>query len=1453
MRKLTALIHCTLLATSLGFGQSLSFKTYMNPVIPGDHPDCTLTKIGNDYYTTGSSFNVTPVIYHSTDLVHWEAIAQPVSASWTGYGDAAGGGCWGGHMVYYNGKYWDYFSRGNTMYFVTAVQPQGPWTLPTRVNNPSQLPYTLGYDNSIFMDDDGKWYLVVKNGQPNNGIVELGNDGQPTGVVYDLNWLNPASSSYPYSWAEGPVMWKYNGYYYYSFARDLGGHQYWMRSTTLTADQYSWSTPVEFFNQSDPLKGGSLFTEPNHSSNVVMIGDSTNWVIHPLYAKGEWKGQGRQGLLNQVRYDVNSTPSADYPVNKSFAAPRLPSSGIPWMVPHSDFFNSTTLNPEWSHLGYTPDNLTSLVDRAGWLRLSPKTGKLNTVIKNDGEHNYTLITHLDFDAKATIDEAGLLLLRGDETSYAKLYSSINGSDQKSIFFSFNSAKYEAANTAGDTVWLKIIRINHIISGYFSSDGYTWTQVGSSFDISTIDSYSDFSTFTGTRQGPYVQNSPAYFDLYIYRDAYTPILAECPANQYGTTITSKVNGISSLDNVHNGDWALYAGVEFGNTEYTKEPDSVSFIASCASSGGTVEVWLDSLDSGTKIAECTIGSTGSWTTYNTFSAKILLPVSGNHDLYVKFKGAGSDKLFILQWLTFTQKPSGYRSHQSGSWNDVNTWEKFDGTSWIYPAPNVPDANGGPLLVRNGHQVEVTENDTASQVIVESGATLLIGTGDTLVVKHGVWTDLVVSGVMVNNGTLEKEAPASVLVSNGGKYTHARDGGEIPGATWARGSTCEITGVVGSVPANTNQSFFNFAWNCPGQTSDMNMEWNGVTIGGNINVQNTGSGTWTLCRPTTSTPAVITISGDMNQSGGAVALHTSPEEGTSVTINQSGNVNISGGAFYLSGDTGTGTTVWNLSNGNLNESSGMIAVHTSDKGRVNVIINQGGNVNITGGIFRLSGSSQEGIGTMVWNLTGGNFSIAHAQMQTYAAMPSGTEFVFKKAGIQTLSIDTGNTISALPIKVRSGTTLNMGSSALTGSGHFILDSGATLNITHSNGINGNIQTGGTTMLSKSANYIYSGAAAQVTGALLPDTVGNLTINNGSGLTLQHSVVVNDTMEIKNGDLLLSGNVLRYGSTGTLKYSKSPAMTTTDSEFPQSGSPANLIIANSAGATVTLHASRSISGNLNFLGGRLAIGANTLTVFSTTGASSSKYVITDGTGLLRLSSVDTSQSLIPIGTTYSGSLYYSPVWITNLGQRDTVGATAVSDTVPSSHGGRLMEKWNIVEGTIGGGNYTLQFGWMSNLEDIRFTINRSGNARIFLLTPDTVEAGAGAYTTYIATPQPYYVARGGITALGWFAVGKFRDSVTSVNHHQNEPPEKFSLNQNYPNPFNPKTVISYQLPVMSKISLKIYDVLGREVAILFEGVRLPGNYQATFDGSTLASGVYFYIIRAGTFTSTQKMILQK
>ena len=88
---------------------------------------------------------------------------------------------------------------------------------------------------------------------------------------------------------------------------------------------------------------------------------------------------------------------------------------------------------------------------------------------------------------------------------------------------------------------------------------------------------------------------------------------------------------------------------------------------------------------------------------------------------------------------------------------------------------------------------------------------------------------------------------------------------------------------------------------------------------------------------------------------------------------------------------------------------------------------------------------------------------------------------------------------------------------------------------------------------------------------------------------------------------------------------------------------------------------------------------------------------------------------------------------------------------------------------------------------------------------------------------------------------------------PDQFFLGQNYPNPFNPSTMISYQLPVLSHITLKVYDVLGRELVTLVDQVKAPGNYEAKFDGSRFASGIYFYVLHGGGISQTRKMVVLK
>ncbi len=85
------------------------------------------------------------------------------------------------------------------------------------------------------------------------------------------------------------------------------------------------------------------------------------------------------------------------------------------------------------------------------------------------------------------------------------------------------------------------------------------------------------------------------------------------------------------------------------------------------------------------------------------------------------------------------------------------------------------------------------------------------------------------------------------------------------------------------------------------------------------------------------------------------------------------------------------------------------------------------------------------------------------------------------------------------------------------------------------------------------------------------------------------------------------------------------------------------------------------------------------------------------------------------------------------------------------------------------------------------------------------------------------------------------------------FALSQNYPNPFNPSTIISYQLATAGQVSLKVYDVLGNEVATLVNKVQDPGSHSINFNASNLSTGVYFYQLKSGNYSLTKKMTLIK
>jgi hypothetical protein len=108
-----------------------------------------------------------------------------------------------------------------------------------------------------------------------------------------------------------------------------------------------------------------------------------------------------------------------------------------------------------------------------------------------------------------------------------------------------------------------------------------------------------------------------------------------------------------------------------------------------------------------------------------------------------------------------------------------------------------------------------------------------------------------------------------------------------------------------------------------------------------------------------------------------------------------------------------------------------------------------------------------------------------------------------------------------------------------------------------------------------------------------------------------------------------------------------------------------------------------------------------------------------------------------------------------------------------------------------------------------------------------------------------------GFLADTLFR-TVTSIPERA-EVPREYSLQQNYPNPFNPSTTIRFELPHASRVSLKVYNLLGQEVVTLVDDEMQAGVYEVQFNAASLSSGMYVYRLRAGEYVATKRMILMK
>ena len=197
-----------------------------------------------------------------------------------------------------------------------------------------------------------------------------------------------------------------------------------------------------------------------------------------------------------------------------------------------------------------------------------------------------------------------------------------------------------------------------------------------------------------------------------------------------------------------------------------------------------------------------------------------------------------------------------------------------------------------------------------------------------------------------------------------------------------------------------------------------------------------------------------------------------------------------------------------------------------------------------------------------------------------------------------------------------------------------------------------------------------------------------------------------------------------------------------------------------------------------------------------------------------------------------------------------------------------NLYAGTYGGVfSYTSSIaswkGINSGLADLNVNALTTNNGNIFagtytgvylLLNNDTtwinVEDGFSREITSLTVAGKYIFA-------GTYVSGLWRrpisEMITGVKYEGGNTPSRFALMQNYPNPFNPATTINYSIPKTSFVTIKVYDVLGKEITTLVNNEKLAGRYYINFNSSKLTSGVYFYRMQAGSFIETKKLIVLK
>ena len=376
------------------------------------------------------------------------------------------------------------------------------------------------------------------------------------------------------------------------------------------------------------------------------------------------------------------------------------------------------------------------------------------------------------------------------------------------------------------------------------------------------------------------------------------------------------------------------------------------------------------------------------------------------------------------------------------------------------------------------------------------------------------------------------------------------------------------------------------------------------------------------------------------------------------------------------------------------------------------------------------------------------------------------------------------------------------------------------------------------------------------------NIRVNKTSGdVQLLSNINASGTVTIVSGDIDLNGNVLSLGAAGTLIESAGNTVKGTSGTITATrtlNAPSSENVAG-MGAEIT---SAANLGSTSITRGHGVQGVNTnhilryfdITPNTNTNLNAVLVFRYDDSELNTL----TESELILFKSTDQGA-----IWMQMGG---TINTTINTVTLTGIDG---FSRWTL------GGPYTPE-EYISTLEKrIKQLVNTGvlnegqGNAYITKLDFALLEIDNRRFRVAINILRAFinqvnsFVTEGILTeAEGQELILAAEDIIERINNSlpkrgnddaSKEIPAQFTLEQNYPNPFNPNTTIKYQIPEPSSVTLKVFDVLGNEVAILVNEEKQPRSYEVEFDGSNLPTGIYFYQLTAGDYRETKKMVLMK